>query len=132
MTPEKQVENSILEYLKMRAIFCFKLNTVGIYDASKKIFRKNKNPFVINGVSDIIGILPNGRFLAIEVKTDNTRFSKKSYPTDNQKFFIANIKANGGLAFVARSVDDVKAEFTKVRLDADLPPVKFPQGPLGV
>lgn len=132
MTPEKQVENSILEYLRMRCIFSWKNQSVGIYDPTKKLFRKNKNPFVINGTSDIIGILPNGRFLAIEVKTDNTRFSKKSYPTDSQKFFIANITANGGLAFVARSVDDVKAEFKKVKLDADLPPCRFPEGPLGV
>jgi hypothetical protein len=128
LTPEKQVENAILEYLRMRGLFCFKLNTVGIYDASKKIFRKSNNKFVINGVSDIIGILPNGRFLAIEVKTDNTKTSKKTYPTDNQKFFLANIASNGGLAFVARSVDDVKAEFTKIRVDEELKAVQFPTG----
>lgn len=128
MTPEKIVESSILDYLKMRGIFCFKLNSVGIYDPSKKIFRKNRNPHVINGISDIIGILPNGRFLAIEVKTDNTKTSSKTYPNDNQKFFIANISANGGLAFVARSVDEVKAAFTKIRVDEELKAVKFPTG----
>lgn len=53
------------------------------------------------GVSDILGVLPGGRFLAIEVKTQRGRVS------DPQQAFMDNINRNGGLAFVARSVDDV-------------------------
>lgn len=129
MTPEKQVENSILEYLKMRGVFCFKVNTGGVFDPTSRRFRKNKNKHVITGVADILGVLPNGRFLAIEVKTPNSSRSNKTYATDNQKFFIANIKANGGLAFIARSVDDVKAELTQLIIDRDLSVIKF-EGPL--
>jgi len=53
------------------------------------------------GVPDIVGILKDGRFLGIEVKTQNGRLSP------HQERFIQNINDAGGLAFVARSVDDV-------------------------
>ena len=60
------------------------------------------------GVSDIIGIY-NGRFLAIEVKRPGAKLANA------QADFIAKVSANGGIAFVARSVDDVIA-----RLEARL------------
>lgn len=59
------------------------------------------------GIPDILGILPAGvaggpgRFLAIEVKTDKGRVSP------DQEKFMELINRSGGLAFVARSVDDV-------------------------
>ena len=52
------------------------------------------------GVSDIIGIW-KGRFLAIEVKTQTGRVS------EYQQRFIDRVIEEGGIAFVARSVDDV-------------------------
>lgn len=55
----------------------------------------------VNGVSDIIGLLPGGRFLAIEVKTDRGK------ATPRQDKFIRDVNEEGGLAFIARSVDDV-------------------------
>lgn len=53
------------------------------------------------GVPDIVGIMPDGRFLGIEVKTD------RGVVSDHQARFIEGINAAGGLAFVARSVDEV-------------------------
>lgn len=52
------------------------------------------------GVPDILGIY-QGKMLGIEVKTKNGK------PSDHQKRFIDMINREGGLAFVARSVDDV-------------------------
>lgn len=52
------------------------------------------------GSSDIIGIAPDGRFLAIEVKTPKGR------PTTEQLRFIEAVKAAGGIAGIARSVED--------------------------
>lgn len=52
------------------------------------------------GSSDIIGITPNGRFLAVEVKT------KTGKPTDQQQRFIAAVIKAGGIAGIARSVAD--------------------------
>lgn len=52
------------------------------------------------GSADIIGIAPDGRFLAVEVKT------AKGKTTPEQERFIFNVQLAGGIAGVARSVDD--------------------------
>lgn len=49
------------------------------------------------GSSDIIGIAPDGRFLAIEVKTAKGRATKE------QLRFIEAVKNAGGIAGIARS-----------------------------
>lgn len=112
-TPEKQIENSILEYLHLKGLYCWKNQSVGIYDPTKKAFRR-KSKYDKNGVSDILGILPNGTLLAIEVKLDNTPTTKKTYPSKEQKEFIENINNNKGIAFVARSVRDVELVLVKI------------------
>jgi len=106
--PEKLIENQILHYLFKRGIFAWKNQSVGIFDPVKRIYRKNTNPFHIKGVSDILGILSDGRLLAIEVKTPTGRASPE------QQMFIQKIKDRGGLAFVARSVYDVEKELSNV------------------
>ena len=52
------------------------------------------------GVPDILGIY-KGRMLGIEVKTAAGKLSK------HQQDFIDKINAEGGIAFVARSIEDV-------------------------
>ena len=52
------------------------------------------------GVSDIIGCY-NGRMIAIELK------APKGVVSDAQQAFIDRINEAGGIAFVARSLDDV-------------------------
>ena|SRR5690554_763162 len=49
------------------------------------------------GSSDIVGIAPDGRFLAIEVKTPTGR------PTKEQLRFIEAVRNAGGIAGIARS-----------------------------
>lgn len=100
---EKSIENSILNFLGWKGIFCWKTKTVGTYDVrSGRFLRPSK--LYRTGVSDIIGLLPpNGRLFAIEVKT------KKGRLQENQKEFLHEVKARGGIAFVARSVEDVEA-----------------------
>ena len=94
---EREIQKMILDYLRYQKIFCWKNNSIGIYKAKTGQYI----PIGMKGVSDILGILSDGRFLAIEVKQEKTK------PTDNQKEFINNINKHGGLAFIARSVDDV-------------------------
>lgn len=53
------------------------------------------------GVPDILGVLPDGRALLIEVKAARGRVSP------HQEKFIQAARATGALAFVARSVEDV-------------------------
>lgn len=112
MSEEKLIENSILGYLHLYGIVTWKNHSVGIYDPTKGVHRK-PGKYHRNGVSDILGCAPDGRFIAIEVKT------KKSHPSKNQKDFIQDILDNGGIAFVARSIDDVIDNFDKFGIYED-------------
>lgn len=109
---EKQIENSILEFLTWKKIFCWKNQTTGVFDPVKKQFRKSWNQYHLKGVADILGILPDGRFLAIEVK------APKKYPTKEQREFIKFINDKNGLAFVARSIEDVEDNLSVYLNDA--------------
>ena len=99
MGPEQTIQRTILEYLNWKHIFCWKNNTAGIYVKARNTYIPSHSP----GVSDILGILPGGRFLAIEVKSPTGRVSP------HQQQFIDMVNAAGGLAFVARSVEEVEA-----------------------
>lgn len=101
-TPERLIENAIFAFLKSKNIMCWKTDSVGIFNPVRKVYMKSHNPHRIRGVSDCLGILPDGRFLALEVK------APKGYPTKEQKEFVANIIKNGGVAAVVRSVQEVE------------------------
>lgn len=106
---EKEIENQILDWLKIHHIFAWKNQSVGVFDPTKKVFRMNRSPHHLKGVSDILGFLPNGKFLAIEVKTQTGRV------TPEQQSFIDQVNALGNVAFVARSLDDVLKRFPESR-----------------
>jgi hypothetical protein len=55
------------------------------------------------GQSDILGMLIDGRFLAVECKRPGGGLSQ------DQHAFLARVKQHGGCAFMAQSVDDVLA-----------------------
>jgi hypothetical protein len=82
---ESEITASIRAFLKTMKIFHWK-NFGG--------------PMGTPGVPDILGIY-GGRFMGIEVKTFNGKLS------DEQRAFIDRINAEGGIGFVARSIDDV-------------------------
>ena len=94
---EQEVQKTILDYLKYQKIFCWKHNSSGIMKPNGQYI-----PAGLTGICDILGILPDGKFLGIEVKKDD-----RSRPTPNQCKFIANILANEGVAFIACSIEDV-------------------------
>lgn len=52
------------------------------------------------GSADLVGFAPDGRFLAVEVKTATGRLSTE------QRAYIDAVARGGGIAYVARSVDD--------------------------
>lgn len=94
---EKDIQSSILDYLQARNIFCWKEHSGGIMvDGGTRYM-----PIGLKGKADIIGLLRGGRFLAIEVKRPSGKVS------EDQQFFLNMIKDMGGLAFVARNIDDV-------------------------
>ena len=61
------------------------------------------------GSSDLIGIAPGGRFLAVEVKTPRGRVS------DEQRTFIDAVNRAGGIGYLARSADEAVREL-KLRI----------------
>lgn len=98
---EKDVQAAILEFLMYKKIFCWRNNNVGLFDVKSKSFMRMPK-YAMKGVSDILGITSTGRFFAIEVKRD-----KSSKPTEDQVEFIRQIIINGGIAFIATSIEDV-------------------------
>lgn len=55
------------------------------------------------GSSDLVGIAPGGRFLAVEIKTPKGR------ATPEQLRFIDAVRKRGGIAGIARSPDEALA-----------------------
>jgi hypothetical protein len=105
MSQESVIENQILEWLAMSRIGFFWKNVSGGFFDGKRM-RKHTSQFAINGTSDILGIV-NGRFIALEVKTDAGR------PSAEQLAFIRRVTACGGLACVVRSVDQTRSAFVE-------------------
>jgi len=99
--PEKLIQKQILNFLSAYGIFVFRVNTTGVFDPSRKVFRR-LGGYNLKGVADILGVLPNGKFLAIEVKTQSGKQSLF------QKNFQNQIEKNNGIYILARSIDDVR------------------------
>jgi len=93
---ESDVLKACMKQASAMGAMVFRNNT-GAYKDGDRYIRYG----LIKGSSDIIGLF-KGRFLAIEVKIPGKN------PTPEQKKFINNINKAGGIAFVARSADDVK------------------------
>jgi hypothetical protein len=55
----------------------------------------------VKGISDIIGLTPSGRFLAVEAKVG------KNTTTPEQAAFIARVNRAGGLGLVVYSVTEL-------------------------
>ena len=101
---ENEIQNSILQFLKFKKIAAWRNNNGSTYDAkSGQHRRKNKWETLHGSPVDILGVMPDGRFLAIEVKRD-----EKKKPSVGQLHFLEIIEKNGGIAFVAWSIDCVK------------------------
>lgn len=88
-----------------------------------RVWRQNSGTFVkqygdkthyirsntAKGMSDIMGILKDGRTLAVEVK------SRTGIVAEHQQDFLDSITSAGGVAFVARSVDDVVTKLGELK-----------------
>jgi hypothetical protein len=111
---EKEVENQILDWLKSVGIMAWKNQSVGIFDQKRGIYRKPNNKHHIKGTSDILGVMPNGQFLSIEVKAPlkNPRSDERLFvlASPEQQDFILRVCKSGGLAFVADRLEVVKSK----------------------
>lgn len=104
---ESDVQRLILGWLLTQGIFAWRNQSQGTYDAAVGRYRANNQVGALKGVPDILGILRDGRLLAIEVKAANGRVSPE------QAAWIERANHLGAVAFVARYLDDVKKELLK-------------------
>uniref|UniRef100_A0A6M3Y0W3 Putative VRR-NUC domain-containing protein n=1 Tax=viral metagenome TaxID=1070528 RepID=A0A6M3Y0W3_9ZZZZ len=87
---EREIKKEIRRFLKFKKIFIYhNLQGLGCY----------------KGIADFTGLMPlrstvPGTFLAIEAKTEKGALS------EDQEFFLRSVSDSGGIAFVARSVQD--------------------------
>jgi Holliday junction resolvase len=108
---EKQIESQILDWLNLQpGVFAFKVNTTGIWDTNRNIFRRVTNKHIHKGTADIIGV-KEGKFFCIEVKTplEHKKMNKDNLYTKyyEQSSFIWNVKNCDGKAIFASSLDQV-------------------------
>jgi hypothetical protein len=90
-TPESAVLAGCLRYLEKAGIYHWRNSTGAVRIAPGRFIRFGKV-----GSSDIEGILPGGRFLAVEVKAARGRLSPE------QRQFLAEVQSLGGLAVTVR------------------------------
>lgn len=136
---ESEIEDSILCWLGSIGVFAWKNQTAGYFDTKRGVFRKHKSKHALNGVSDILGIFPDGTFLAIEVKrkAELSFFMKSKEQLDevytralargdkgksmirkvnhalDQQFFIDKMKENKAIAMIVCSLKEVEDELKK-------------------
>lgn len=101
---EKDIQNQIINYLELKKIFHWRQNVGGMkyeyFDKNLQKLRLRYVRFGSSGTSDILGIY-KGKPFAIEVKSLKGKLNKY------QKNFLTNFYDNGGIAIVARKLEDV-------------------------
>jgi hypothetical protein len=102
-TPENRVKTEVLKYLKLRQIKAWS-NPSGAVRIRPGKFMS----FGLKGSADILGCLPGGKILAVECKAERGRLSPE------QRQFLEDIKALGGLAIVAKSYQDIEMALMEV------------------
>jgi hypothetical protein len=97
---ETDLVKSCLEWLSYHGIYCWRNNTAGIYS------KKSGGYFFhgMRGVGDIVGILPDGRFLSVECKVGTNK------PTEHQTEFMKKIAENNGVAIWVSSLDELRVD----------------------
>lgn len=98
-SPEAAVGRAIDKYLASIGVYVRTIKSDGT--KTKEGWRKSTQG---RGISDRIGILPTGKFLAVELKAPG----KKSTLTEDQYRFLYAVASRRGTACVADCVEDVK------------------------
>ena len=96
---ENEVLNAVCEYLEVKGYIFWRQNTVGVFDPTKKIFRRPPK-YSLNGISDVI-VLDNGMAWFLEVKD-------KAPQSASQKEFEEKVKLGGCQYRIVRGIDDLQ------------------------
>jgi hypothetical protein len=106
--PEHAIQDAVLRFLRLdaRVAWAHRFNTGAVQipriDSQGRHRGHRFVRFAFPGCSDILGQLVTGHLLAVEVKRPSTK------PTADQAAFLATVRDHGGLAVVARSVEDAQ------------------------
>ncbi len=99
---EKDVLAACLTWLRCRGAFVWRQNQgamSGEYNGKRRFFRFASEP----GISDIVGLVPSGRMIAVECK--RTGGGKLSL---EQASFLERVRKLGGFACVAHSLVELE------------------------
>lgn len=109
---ESQIELQLLDYLnRVRKFEAWKNTSTGYYDAGRKCFRRQSNPYCRNGVADILCVIPVqfshmstpiGITVYFEVK------SPRGVQSESQKEFERVLRASGGYYYLVRSIEELE------------------------
>lgn len=109
---ENSVKSRIITYLVQRGALVMRINSgavIGSHHGKQRFFwfarwflagQKEQR----GGISDILAIMPGGKFLSVECK----RPGKKGDVTEKQRLFMAEVERRGGITIIAESVADVE------------------------
>jgi hypothetical protein len=102
--PESFTMPAILLALRLhpKVAWAERINTGGAWFGERD--RRQFVKFGWSGMADLTGQMRDGRRLDVEAKASNGK------PTTEQSAYLALVRRFGGVAFVARSVDDVIRE----------------------
>ena len=101
---EADVMAQCMMWLRCKKIPAWRINTMGVWDRVKQAYRKAP----CRGISDIIGVLPDGKILCIECKSSRGKLSAQ------QIDFLNSVAKNKGLAMVVYSVSDLQQILKKM------------------
>ncbi len=96
---EAEVQKTILQYLRMRGVYCWRQNA-GSFKVGDRFVSMG-----MKGISDVLAIYPHGirkgTLVALEIKKE------KGLLSDSQIVFLKDVRKSGAIAMVAESLDDV-------------------------
>ena len=111
---ERDIQRGCLEWLSAKGVLSWRSNQIPV-PLKDGGFRKFAG---LKGVADILGIvrqdvmlldrsiIPMGVFLAVEVKGPKGKLSEE------QEWFLEEVRRRGGIGLCVRSVDDLEAQLT--------------------
>lgn len=96
---EIQIQSAIIDYLKLKRHFFFRINNIPVFDTKRGVMRRMPKGSM-KGVPDIL-VLWNGFPVFLEVKD-------KGRQSPEQKEFEAKCEKQGIEYWIVKSIDDVK------------------------
>lgn len=100
-TDTNALTKSVIDWLRWKGILAWRNNNGAVFDPKRGIHRKPP-PGALKGVPDILGILPDGTFLGVEIKTGKDKLSPE------QNDFLNQAIIRGAVAFEARTLECVQ------------------------